>query len=354
MTSPCVTCLVPTHNRPQFLRRLLAFYSKFPPIYPIVVVDSSKPEASVENRTTVKERQRELDVTYRHNDTDFLSKCIRALELVKTPFVALCADDDVLFPETVLQCAEFLSHNPSYSSALGRVALLRPSNPQWATKVLRGYSIEDDSPLERCRRLTEVFFTNFYAVYRTEVLLDIYRLTTQHTDATANSLLCELLLGQLSVLRGRIKVIPAMYSLMESHSQNAMSQLKKEVCENPEMLFQRFKLGLAAECVKSGIDRLESEQFIDFAFGCFRDQGMFGWPTGWVRGRKKSLLSKAEYLLISVRERIEDRIRYEGNRHRRLLWSRDIKGIKRPWKAAVHMMRKYPLGIPPPEYQRRL
>jgi len=340
MTSPCVTCLVPTHNRPQFLRRLLAFYSKFPPIYPIVVVDSSKPEASVENRTTVTECQRELDVTYRHNDTDFLSKCIRALELVKTPFVALCADDDVLFPETVLQCAEFLSHNPSYSSALGRVALLRPSNPQWATQVLRGYSIEDDSPLERCRRLAEVFFTNFYAVYRTEILHENYRVTAQHTDASANSLLPEMLLGQLSVLRGRIKVIPAMYSLMESHSQNAGTRMKKEVRENPEMLFQRFKLGLADECEKTGIDRLEAEQFIDFTFGCFRD------PDGSVRGRQKSILSKVAYLLNSVRERIEHRIRYEGNRHRRLLWSRDIKGIKRPWKAAVHEMRKYPLGIP--------
>jgi glycosyltransferase domain-containing protein len=205
MTSPRVTCLIPTHNHPQFLRRLLAYYSEFSPVYPVVVVDFSKPEESEENRATVSECQRKFGITYRHDDTDFLSKCIRALEIVKTPFVALCADDDVLFPETVLQCAEFLSHNPGYSSALGRVALLRPSNPKWTTQVLRGYSIEDDSSLERCRRLADVFFTNFYAVYRTEVLLENYLVTAQHTDASANSLLPEMLLGQLSVLRGRLK-----------------------------------------------------------------------------------------------------------------------------------------------------
>ena len=35
MPTPTITCLIPTHNRPQFLRRLLNFYEQFPPGFPI-------------------------------------------------------------------------------------------------------------------------------------------------------------------------------------------------------------------------------------------------------------------------------------------------------------------------------
>ena len=42
MTNDSLTCVVPTHNRPHFLRRLLHLYSQFSPGFPFLVVDSSK------------------------------------------------------------------------------------------------------------------------------------------------------------------------------------------------------------------------------------------------------------------------------------------------------------------------
>ena len=58
MTTSAITCLVPTHNRPQFLRRLLKFYGQFPPSFAISVVDSSCPDTAAQNVAAIQAAKR--------------------------------------------------------------------------------------------------------------------------------------------------------------------------------------------------------------------------------------------------------------------------------------------------------
>lgn len=340
MTEPLVTCLVPTHNRTNFLRRWLRFYREFPPGFAVTVIDSSGPAAAAENVALIEAARGNLKIRYLHLDLDLMTKCQQALETMTTPFVTLCADDDLVFPEAVAKCAEFLGRNPGYSSALGRTAKVYP-NRRWFGRVrLKGYSIEDDDPLERCRRLAGNFFTNYYAVYPLETLRANFRLVSDHTDSRATYALAEMLLSQLSAIRGRIKVLPIMHLVLERHAAMAGVLCRGQQWAEVEAHYLRFRQCLVEEFANAGVERGRAGEYVDEQFVHFRD------PNLLHRLRKRSVSEALKHHLRSACERVEDRFQNEGVRHRWPIRAGDIAGAETFWKAAVQIMRDHPDGMP--------
>ncbi len=343
MSHDRLTCVVPTHNRPHFLRRWLRFYTQFPPGFPFLIVDSSEPSAAAENLSAIESARRELVIEYRHHNLSFHDKCIRGLELVETPCVVICADDDLVFPDAARQCAEFLEREPGYASAMGRTAQLDTKLPRWCCTVLKGYSIEDDEPLQRCRRMASIWFTNFYAVYRTRTLLDSFRITAANTDFRHSVHMPEMLLTQLSVLRGRVKVLPLMYSLLERHATNTSGAQQVRVRPQAELHYERFRRCLADQCVQAGIGRAEAERFIDDSYGFFRN------PNLENRRRPRSTVERIRRLLrqvIGMTGNFLGRDDQEGSTASRLVRARDVAGCEPIWHAAVKLIRDFPQGIP--------
>ena len=123
---------------------------------------------------------------------------------------------------------------------MGRTAVLDVLRPNRRCIVLKEFSLESPKPFDRCRQIAANWFSNFYAVHRTEVLLDNFRLTAAHTDFRPTLHISEMLLSQLSVLRGRVKILTQMYSLREQHAGNAGSA--RSVCDQAQMelLYCRF------------------------------------------------------------------------------------------------------------------
>ncbi|MEK6259344.1 MAG: TIGR00180 family glycosyltransferase [Planctomycetota bacterium] len=340
MTHDSLTCVVPTHNRPHFLRRLLHFYRQFPPGFPFLVMDSSHPAAAAENRAVIESVRESIDVDYQHSDKNVTDKCTQGLEQVRSPFVVFCADDDCLFSDTVWRCVEFLKNEPGYATVMGRTAQVNPRLPRWCCRVLKGYSIEHDHPFDRCQKLAENWFTNFYAVYRTTTMLDIFHITTANTNASLNYHLPEMLFSQLSVLRGRVKVLPQMYSLLEKHDSNAGAAMRTGIRPHAEPMYRRFKGCLADQLVQTGADRLEAEQFIDREYGYFRETNLA------IRRRPRSTVEVISHLLSGFREKTAGLWNADFNRHRRFVRASDLVGCEQVWHAAVQLMRDFPLGIP--------
>ncbi len=339
MTHDRLTCVVPTHNRPHFLRRLLHFYSQFPPGFPFLIVDSSNLVAAAENREVVQGVHGKLDIDYQHFDLNITDKCVQGLERVRSPFVVFCADDDYLFSDTVWRCVEFLENEPGFATAMGRTAQLNPKLPRWCCRVLKGYSIEHDLPFERCRQLATNWFSDFYAVYRTELMLDIFQITAANTNSSLNYHLPEMLFSQLSVLRGRVKVLPTMSSLRERHSANAGRGQRSGERPQAQELYQRFKTGLVQQFVRTGIEQAEAERFIDDWYGYFREPSLTRWR------RRRSVGDVFRQLLNGAKDRWLDLIQNEGTRHRRFVRSSDLVGCESMWDAAVKLMREFPQGI---------
>ena len=339
MTTSAITCLVPTHNRPQFLRRLLKFYGQFPPGFAISVVDSSRPDTAAQNVAAIQAASPELTVDYHHFDLDLISKCVKQLEQIETPFVAFCADDDLLFPEAVSKCVEFLERSPDHITAMGRTAVLNVDHPSWPCRILKGYTIDNEEPFDRCRQMASNWMSNYYAVYRTEPLLDHFRITAAGSDARLSYHVPEMMLSQLSVLHGKAKSLPMMYSLRERHSANAGRGQRSGERPHAEEHYQRFKSELVQQFVRTGIEQTQAEQFIDDWYGYFREPSLTRWR------RRRSISDIVRQLLNGAKDRWLDFVQNEGARHRRFVRSSDLVGCESMWDAAVKLMREFPQGI---------
>ncbi len=338
---PCerLTCLVPTHNRPHFLRRLLKFYSQFPPGFRFLVVDSSNSLAAAENREVIERVRGVLDIDYQHVALSILDKCVQGLEQIQSPFVVLCADDDFLFSDAVWRCVEVLRSEPGVASAMGRTAMINANHPRRWSVVLKGYSIEDDRPLDRCRRMAREWFSNFYAVHRTETLLDNFRVAVANTDFQQSTQLSETLLTQLSVLRGQVKVLPLMYSLREQHRANTGTARRNLRLPHAEMHYQRFRRGLIEQFERAGVDRADVERFIEDSYGQCRDPD----PAKW--RRRRSSVEVIRKLSRAITDRVADTIWTGCTRHRRLVRASDFAGCESMWHAASELIRAFPDGI---------
>lgn len=336
-----LTCVVPTHNRPHFLRRLLHFYTKFRPNFPLIIVDSSNPSNAAENRAVIDCVRDRLEISYQHYDLPFIEKCIQCLERVWSPLVVLCADDDFLFPEGVEQCREFLLHEAGYASAMGRTVLLDNTRSGWRGKlrVLKGYSIEHDQPLSRCRQLAAQFYSNFYAVYHTATLLENYRIAAASSDAQSLPHLPETLLSQLSVLRGRCKVLPVMYSLWERHETNWSSMTRTQIQPEADLKFERFKQCLTDQFGQVGIEPAQTERLVEHWYGHFR------FPDLANRRRQVSTAEMVRRVVYGMAERAVDTFANDRVMHCRSVRSSDLVGCEGAWNTAVKLMTEFPTGM---------
>ena len=225
---------------------------------------------------------------------------------------------------------------------MGRTVQLSPTRPAWRGRllqVLRGYSIEYDQPIDRCHQMITQLFSSCYAVYRTETLLDNFQITAVNSDSQLAPLVPEMLLSQLSVLRGRIKVLPTMYQIRERHEMNGGFSLRSGVQPEAEPFYQRFKKCLADELVQTGADRAVAERFIDDKLGFLRDR-QYG-----TRRRRYSTIEIARQLFHGIVDRVEDHFWTDQARYGRGLRTSDVAGCGPAWNAAVQLIREYPLGI---------
>ncbi len=112
-----VTVIIPAHNRPERLQRLLDYYRGTG--LRVIVPDSS--DALFTGRMDPEQ------VVYLHRPgLHFLLKIREILPMISTRYVFYCADDDFIVPEAVSEIAEFLDRNPSYSCAQGHYLTFTP------------------------------------------------------------------------------------------------------------------------------------------------------------------------------------------------------------------------------------
>ena len=337
-----LTCLVPTHNRPLFLRRFLGFYARFRPEFSFLIVDSSCPVAAAENRSVIDHIRSELNIRYEHSDLPFYEKIAANFDRVTSPFVVLCADDDYLLPEAVSRCVDFLEVEQGYATAMGHKALLNTTKNRWTgrLKVLKGYSIEYDRPLDRCRHMATQWMSNFYAVNRTEALYRDFQIVSVMSNSKSLSQIPEMLMSQLSVIRGRAKVLPMMYSVWQRHATNCTNTVAKSIQPLAEQFYKEFNECLSSQLSQVGIDRVDAARYVDDWHGSFR------YPDFTRRRQLRSTGEHVVRVLRGIAERAADFIWTDRVRHCRSVQSRDLVGCETTWHAAVQLMRDFPHGIP--------
>jgi glycosyltransferase domain-containing protein len=202
------TLIIPTYNRPTQLLRLLHYICSFKNSFRILILDSSSADVQEFNSSTISNQAGEVEHIRFDPSIDALSKFENGISLVKTPYCSFCADDDIVFVDTVMDCIKYLEANQDYAAAHGYYfnftfgeRIIIDSVVYWRN------ALTVDAPLMRLVALMKNYEAVFYATYRTEVLRRIFSLVRR----VDTNLYKELILGAATVLNGKVYRHPEFY-----------------------------------------------------------------------------------------------------------------------------------------------
>lgn len=178
--SELFTLVLFTHNRPAFLRRALQFYRSLP--CRILVLDSSA--VALQGAAAVADT-----IDYRHLPQfgywGIQSKLVWGVEQVTTPYMVFASDDDFLIHDALIESVEFLHANPDYGlcHGYGMMYLARATEVNYYRRDMR---VQEDysspQPQDRVMEFMGQFLPPFYAVTRTDLLQQWYRLLPPDTS----------------------------------------------------------------------------------------------------------------------------------------------------------------------------
>ena len=121
-----VAILIPTINRPEFVKRTVWYYDSLKSNHPIYIGDASGAEISRKTLSFLKGINN-VCVKYFHWAGLGIAQTIVKLAneaSAESDYCAFHGDDDYFIPSSLTECAEFLSNNPDYRTAQGRAALV--------------------------------------------------------------------------------------------------------------------------------------------------------------------------------------------------------------------------------------
>ncbi len=177
-----LTIIIPTRNRPGFLRSSLTYYVRNGFTCRFLIGDNSTTDAlAAKTRTLCDELSDRLDIRYSFFDGSVsFGGILHALAVdCETDYVAIIGDDDFLIPEGLNDCVRFLHHNPRATAAYGeRVTLEVWGEPDesrdWiASRQFVSRTLSGGGFMDRLRGLpTPSWPQHPYSVYRRHSLVE--------------------------------------------------------------------------------------------------------------------------------------------------------------------------------------
>jgi len=232
MNAKC-TVVIPEHNRPLHLKRLLDFYLKYE--LNIIVTDSSDNEF-------LFRKDYEARIVYRHYPKMPLAEKINAINhLIETPFVFMCANDDFIVPETVNNIISFLESNIEYNSGQGIYIKFDPKNeeitPLLIYENMLKEKLDETKCTDRLNHLMGNYFQFYYAVFRTEVFKILYSSVIKEGKSVIKNLrLLEIYISCYSIIEGKHIIFQEFYGARESIylSAGAMTDTMPSIVSSPK------------------------------------------------------------------------------------------------------------------------
>ena len=202
------TLIVPTYNRPDELGRLLRFLAYQKAAFPVLVLDSSRPE--IKERNARQAQGLALDLRIERFDPAMppWEKFSRGAQTVSTEYASLCADDDLLLASSIAPLVRHLDAHREFSLAHGWYFSFYLASAMGLTGVVyRSPSIDEGDPLERLHHLFRRYEALTYGVYRTRVL----QKALSQVRGLQSMLGRELLGGAITVAYGKAARLPLLY-----------------------------------------------------------------------------------------------------------------------------------------------
>lgn len=162
-----VTIVIPTHNRHRYLVRSVSWFLQGG--YDVVIADST-------DCAWQHPLQDDPRVTYIHKPGPYavyVDKVLAALQAVKTPMTAMCADDDFILYSGLEACADFLVNHEDYAFCQGYAYLFQTIADRHAIWPMP-YDYHDVESSDWLQRVIATKSSAYYGVNRTKNLYEVF------------------------------------------------------------------------------------------------------------------------------------------------------------------------------------
>ena len=217
MNLESVAVVIPAHNRPEKLRRVLHYYSQTN--MQILVSDSSEVPFPYLNEFP--------KLTYFHFPKEqFLRKINNILPYINTKYVVYCADDDFIVPQAIEQCVVFLEFHLDYDSAQGHYLSyeMKKDKLDFFPSYIRNFDkdINQSLPTERLAEFRNLYASLLYSVIRTTTFLEMYKKCMEGERLKfTNLFLAEIYFNFFSLIEGKNRTLPIFYGAREKDYSSA-------------------------------------------------------------------------------------------------------------------------------------
>ncbi len=224
--------LIPTSNRPSYLKRILGYYSGYESTYSIIVADGSSDAIKRVNEETISSFN---NLSIQHLDkysseTRLYMRILDALNYVNTKYCVFCADDDFITLNGIKQSVHFLEGNPDFTIAQGyyigfHLEINKEGNQEfhWNPRYSQE-SIIFANPEDRLAcYLSKPWIPTFYAVHRTDLMRMIFEEAVKFTE---DNRFGELLSSSLVFIRGKMKCLDVLYGARENPPETGIATQK--------------------------------------------------------------------------------------------------------------------------------
>lgn len=219
-----LTLIIPTYNRPNFLKRILSYYSSYDIKFNIIIVDSSIPSNKKLNKKILSFFP-QLNILYLDHFSPKLAphyKYAEMVKYVKSKYVCFCPDDDFIVPNGIKEAVDFLEKNSDYAAAHGTYISFYVyinsfgSKNFWWKFVYPYNSIASPNPTRRLISHLTNYYQVLWAVRKTDVVKQAYKgFLKSKVDPY---LFGELLPDMLSLIYGKMKRLNNFYAARQAFS----------------------------------------------------------------------------------------------------------------------------------------
>lgn len=198
------TLIIPTHNRQEYLKRSIDYFKDLDA--QVIYCDSTELKSSEKFSS---------NMLYIHLPNEkFVDKILIALDLIKTDYIALCADDDFVIIDALYEGASVLSHSESIKTVLGFNLLFHENfDKNFYYRKKSKFFIIDSNPYDNIK----LFFNNYqqvlWGMYDKTILKKSFDIIKQAEFKNDNFI--ELVIGGIACYIGGISILKRIWSVRE-------------------------------------------------------------------------------------------------------------------------------------------
>lgn len=215
--------VIPTFNRPDYLERILKYYSLTGPFFNFIIADSSNSRNKVNNQKVLS-KYKELKIRYIGNFSSSLPqhyKFIKIVPFLKSKYCVFCADDDFIISNSLREAMNFLEKHSDYTAVHGNYLGYHFLTFPFFRKLLWKFrynpkTISYNDPVSRITDHLSNYVLVLWAVRRTTQTKKIYsEFSKVKIDKYLLPNLGELIPDVLTVALGKVKSLDLIYGVRQ-------------------------------------------------------------------------------------------------------------------------------------------